>query len=162
MIEKDLVDILKKHNLTIGSIESFTGGLFASTLTNVPGASKVYLGSIVTYATDMKIKLLGVDNLTIASYGVVSKEVAREMAEKGRQKLGVDICVSFTGNAGPGTLDNLPVGRVCMAIAASSKTLSYEVQIEAHDRQRVRELAVESVMKWVIEYIRQETNMLGK
>ncbi len=162
MIEKALVELLKEKKLTIGSVESFTGGLFASLITSVPGASQVYLGSMVTYATELKRSLLGIDKVFILTYGVVSQEVARAMADKGREKLGVDICVSFTGNAGPGTLDNLPVGRVCMAISTSYKTLTFEVQIDAHDRQRVREIASENIMQWVIDFVRKNSDFLGK
>ncbi len=96
-----LVSYLKDKNLTIGSVESMTGGLFAARITSVPGASKVFKGSIVSYSPLIKENVVGVNKETIAKYGVVSKQVAYEMAEKGRKVLDVDICVSITGNAGP-------------------------------------------------------------
>ena len=154
MIEKELVTLLEKNNLTIGSVESYTGGLFAATITGVPGASKVFPGSIVTYANEIKEKLVGVKEITIHQYGVVSKEVAQEMADGGREKLGVDICVSFTGNAGPTALDRLPVGRVVIGISTKPKTMLYELQLDNCDRNRIREISVEQAMKWVMEYIR--------
>lgn len=154
MIEKELVQLLGKNQLTIGSVESYTGGLFAATITGVPGASKVFLGSVVSYANEIKEKIVGVKESTIQHHGVVSKEVAQEMADGGREKLGVDICVSFTGNAGPTALDRLPVGRVVIGISTPTKTLVYELQINHCDRNRIREVSVEQAMKWVMEYIR--------
>jgi len=96
---------------TLGSVESLTGGLFASTITNKPGASKFYKGSVISYANEIKEKL-GIDT----SNGVVNKQVALAMAAKGKEFLNVDICISFTGNAGPEVLDNLPIGKVFIAI----------------------------------------------
>ena len=154
MIEKELVILLEKHGLTMGSVESYTGGLFASTLTGVPGVSKVFKGSVVSYANEIKEKIIGVKEETIHQYGVISKEVAQEMADGGREKLGVDICVSFTGNAGPTALDRLPVGRVVIGISTAKKTIVYELQLDNCDRNRIREISVEQSMKWVIEYIR--------
>ena len=97
----ELVNKLKEKNLTIGSVESMTGGLFASTITSVPGASKVFKGSIVSYSPLIKENVVGVNKETIDRYGVVSKEVAYEMVDKGQKLLDVDICVAVTGNAGP-------------------------------------------------------------
>ena len=97
----ELVELLKAKHLTIGSIESMTGGLFASSITSVPGASKVFKGSVVSYSPLIKENVVGVKKETIETFGVVSKEVAYEMASKGKKLLDVDICVSITGNAGP-------------------------------------------------------------
>lgn len=96
---------------TISSVESFTGGLFAETITSKPGASEFFFGSLVTYNNSIKEKL-GID----VSKGVINKEVALAMALKGREYFKTDICVSFTGNAGPGTMDNHPVGKVFIAV----------------------------------------------
>lgn len=156
MLEHQLVNLLKEKNLTIGSIESITGGLFASTLTNVSGVSQVFPGSIVTYANEAKEQLLGISHARIENYGVVSKEIAYDMAKEGKNKLHVDICVSFTGNAGPTALDHLPVGRLFIGIAIGQVVKTYELQINALDRNRIRELAVDEAMKKVIELVRQQ------
>lgn len=156
MLEHQLVDLLKEKKLTIGSVESITGGLFASTLTNVSGVSKVFLGSMVTYANEVKEQLLGIPHARIENYGVVSKEIAYDMAKEGRKKLHVDICVSFTGNAGPTALDHLPVGRLFIGIAIGQIVKTYELQINALDRNRIRELAVDEAMKKIIELVRQQ------
>lgn len=92
---------LEEKGLTFGSIESMTGGLFATTITNVSGASKVYKGSIITYTSEEKINIVGVNKETIDKETVVSSKVAQEMAMNGQKLLNVDICLSITGNAGP-------------------------------------------------------------
>ena len=99
-IKKYFVD----KGLSLGSIESFTGGLFAATITKIPGASNFFKGSIVTYATEEKERLLGISHIDVEKYGVVSKEIAEQMAVYGRDLLDVDVCVSFTGNAGPSAM----------------------------------------------------------
>ena len=96
---------------TLGSIESFTGGAFAAAITSIPGASKYYKGSVITYASELKEKI-GVD----ISGGVINEKVAKEMALKGKEFLGVDNCVSFTGNAGPIPMEDKPVGLVYIGI----------------------------------------------
>lgn len=113
-----LVKKLSKSNLTLGSIESMTGGLFASAITSVPGASKVFKGSVVTYTAQIKNSVVGVNKETIKKYGVVSEQVAYEMAKKGRELLNVDVCVSVTGNAGPtAEPGDQPVGIFFVAVA---------------------------------------------
>ena len=98
---KKLLQAFKEKGLTLGSVESMTGGLFAAEVTSIPGSSSVFKGSLVTYSVEEKVKICGVKKATIDKYGVVSEEVAKEMAEKGRKLLNVDVCVSVTGNAGP-------------------------------------------------------------
>lgn len=122
---KSLIELLENKHLTIGSVESITGGSFAATLTDVPGASKVYKGSIISYAIEEKINLVGVKKDSIDKYGVVSKQVAEEMAINGKEKLNVDICVSFTGNAGPSTEPGgEPVGAIYAAVAFKNTVIS--------------------------------------
>jgi len=155
MIEQDLVKFLKEKELTIGSVESFTAGLFASLIAGVPGASSVLRGGLITYQTDVKTVLLDIPSEEIKLHGVVSKEIAKAMAVNGRKKLGVDICVSFTGNAGPTALDLLPVGRLFIGISTSSTTNVYEVQMDNMDRNRIREEASLKAMELVMELLRK-------
>ena len=82
---------LEEKGLTFGSIESMTGGLFATTITNVAGASKVYKGSVITYTSEEKINIVGVNKETIDKETVVSSKVAQEMAMNGQKLLNVDI-----------------------------------------------------------------------
>ena len=110
-IAQELVNLLREKRLTLGVVESATGGLISHLITNVPGASDVYLGSITSYSNDVKIRVVGVKAATIEKYGAVSAQVARQMAAGGRKVLGVDICVADTGIAGPtGATPTKPVG----------------------------------------------------
>jgi nicotinamide-nucleotide amidase len=122
MIETERAEALleeyARKGWSLGSVESLTGGLFASTLCSIPGASRVYQGSIISYANAVKENLAHVKAETIRRYGVVSKEVAEEMALGGLEALRVTVAVSFTGNAGPtAEPGEAPVGEVDMAIA---------------------------------------------
>lgn len=115
---QQLLAALAGKKKTLGAVESLTGGLFASTICEIPGASNVFKGAIVSYANSVKTDLVGVKEYDIEVFGVVSSKVADEMAIGGRKKLGVDVCVSFTGNAGPtAEPGGAPVGRVDMTIA---------------------------------------------
>ena len=135
----ELVNILKELQLTIGSIESMTGGLFASNITSVPGASKVFKGSVVSYSALIKESVVGVKKETIDKYGVVSSEVAYEMAEKGRKLLDVDICVSVTGNAGPTAEPGEEgVGVVYLGISSKEGTRTIRKQFNGN-REEIRQ-----------------------
>ena len=93
--------ILHAAGLTIACAESCTGGLLTSTLTDVPGSSSYILGSIVSYSNDVKSRILHVAEDTLAGYGAVSEETAREMAEGIRRLMQTDLGVGITGIAGP-------------------------------------------------------------
>ncbi|GAI47155.1 unnamed protein product, partial [marine sediment metagenome] len=105
--EREIGELLRGYQaktgklLTIGTTESATGGRVADGLTNVPGSSDYFKGSVVAYSNEIKINVLGVKRETIENYGAVSEQTAIEMAEGGRRLLGVDICTSDTGIAGP-------------------------------------------------------------
>lgn len=126
---KALIERLKRDGLTIGSCESLTAGLFASTIAEVSGASAVLKGGIITYWTECKVNVVHVSEEVVRQYGVVSAQCAREMAEKARVLLDVDVCVSFTGNAGPDTMEGKPAGLVYCAIADRTHTKVYEFQL---------------------------------
>ncbi|MBQ0009432.1 MAG: CinA family protein [Firmicutes bacterium] len=139
---KKLLKHLDEKGLTLGSVESMTGGLFAGEFTSIPGSSKVFKGSVVTYATEIKEKVVGVKAETIEKFGVVSVEVAREMAECGRKLLNVDVCVAVTGNAGP-TCEpgGKPAGFFCVAVSTKDGT-SVETFKKMKKRNGVRNSAV--------------------
>ena len=139
---ESLLQEYKEKGLTLGSIESMTGGLFSAKFTDIPGSSAVFKGSIGTYATEEKIKIVGVKRETIQKYGVVSEQVAIEMAELGRKLLNVDVCVSVTGNAGPTTEPGgKPVG--CFYVGVSSKEGTYVREYNfPQKRNEVRNSAV--------------------
>jgi len=150
---KKLFELLKEKNLTLGSVESMTAGLFGATFAAVPGASKVYKGSLVTYAVEEKIKLVGLEENLIKQFGVVSKEVAGEMASKGRLALNVDVCVSVTGNAGPtAEPGGMPVGRAYVGIATPKKNYVVELNFKGK-RNKIRKSAVLAMREELIKIL---------
>lgn len=139
-------------NITIGSVESFTGGLFAAKLVNYPGVSKVYKGSIVSYSNEVKHKVLKIKESDLKKYGAVSSYVALMMARNGKKLLDVDFCFAFTGNAGP-TADNLNVGEVFIALIYGEDEILEHFKIKG-DRQKVRTEACEraiNILERVLE-----------
>lgn len=145
-----LVSYLKDKNLTIGSVESMTGGLFAARITSVPGASKVFKGSIVSYSPLIKENVVGVNKETIEKYGVVSAQVASEMATKGRKVLDVDICVSITGNAGPTSEPGeAGVGELYIGLSTAAETKLIKKQFSG-DREKIREQALLAMQEEVL------------
>ncbi len=120
-----IVDEASQKNLTIAFSESCTGGLSASKITDIAGSSKVFTGSIVAYDNSVKTGILGVKKETIDAHGAVSEECAYEMAFGVKEKLNVDIAISWTGIAGPtGATKNKPVGTVGIGISSHLGTKS--------------------------------------
>jgi nicotinamide-nucleotide amidase len=113
-------ETLVQRGLTLAAMESCTGGLFADTITNVPGSSRYFRGGIVSYATEVK-QIMGVDAAVISKHGVVSAETAAAMAAAVRQRLGADIGIGITGVAGPDPQDGVPVGQVFIALDGGEK-----------------------------------------
>ena len=125
--ESIVVDMMCERDVTLATMESCTGGLLASTITDVPGCSGVYKGGLVSYATEMKIAW-GVPAEVIAEYGVVSAETAREMARVARERHEASVGVGITGVAGPDEQEGKPVGTVHVAVDAiwePPRTVSY-------------------------------------
>ncbi len=122
-LESVVEGLLKEKGLTIGTAESCTGGLMAKRLTDVPGASQVFKGGIVSYTNEVKHNVLGVPQELLAQYGAVSAPVAQAMAEGARRALGCDIALSSTGVAGPDKDDRgNEVGTMFVAIAGPDGT----------------------------------------
>ena len=141
MTLEEISEFFKKSGLTLGSVESFTGGLFASTMTSLSGASKFFKGSVVTYATEEKVRVLGINQELVDTYGVVSEQVSKEMATKGQKLLNVDCCVSFTGNAGPSAMEGKPVGEIYIGIAYFDKCEVFKFNLDG-DRKSVQNKAI--------------------
>jgi nicotinamide-nucleotide amidase len=115
-----LVAELRRRSLTVASAESLTGGLLGAAITAVPGASTVYRGGVIAYATDLKHRLLGVDAALLARVGAVHPDVARGMAEGVRDRLGADYGVAVTGVAGPDPQDGSAPGTVWLGLSGPS------------------------------------------
>ena len=107
--------LLMAKNMTLAAMESCTGGLFASTITDVPGSSRYFKGGLVTYANEAKIAY-GVDAMLIEAHGAVSPEVAAAMAKAARQQLRADVGIGITGVAGPDPMEGKPAGTVFIAV----------------------------------------------
>ena len=147
-LEEQLVDKLLEKNYKISFAESCTGGLCCGTLVNVTNASKVLDMSFVTYSNESKMKLIGVKADTILANGVVSEEVAYEMAEGAAATAGSEIGVGITGVAGPGGgTDKKPVGMVCFGFSVNGKTTTFTKQFGEIGRNQVRKSSVEFVFQ---------------
>ena len=145
--------LLKEKGLTLGTAESCTGGLAAKRFTDLPGASAVFRGGVVSYATEVKHTVLGVPQDLLDQYGAVSEPVARAMAEGARKVLGCDLALSFTGVAGPDPdeRDN-PVGLVFIGLAAPEGTWVRQVHL-TRGRERIRHIAASHGFDLVRRYL---------
>lgn len=141
---------LAAEGKTLATAESCTGGLLGALLTEVSGASQVYLGGVVSYAYSVKETLLGVDSALLAEKGAVCEEVALQMAEGVRRILGADYALSVTGNAGPGTDEKNPrVGEIFVACADGAGSRCLRLQCEG-DRQENRLAACEAALTMLL------------
>jgi nicotinamide-nucleotide amidase len=140
-MESVTADLLLRHGLTLGLAESLTGGLASARLVGVPGASAWFKGSVVSYASEVKFDVLGVERGP-----VVSASAARQMALGAKQVLGSDVGLSITGVAGPDEQDGMPVGTVFVGVAiGGSEVESIELRLPG-DRERVRQYATISAL----------------
>lgn len=147
LIEVEIGEFLRRKGLTLGTVESATGGLISHRITNVPGSSDYYQGSVITYSNEAKIQVVGVKEQTITKHGAVSASVAREMAEGGRKLLKVDLCLSDTGIAGPaGATDQKPVGLFYLGLSSKEKTVSRR-QVFQGSREANKQSAAEAALR---------------
>jgi len=140
------VRLLKQRKQTLATAESCTGGLIANSITNVPGASEVFLAGYVTYANASKTDILNVDPKLIEEHGAVSEAVARAMAEGGRARAGSTFALATTGTAGPtGGSPEKPVGTVYIGFAAPDATRVKKFFFPT-DRETFKQLATQSAL----------------
>ncbi len=151
-IAEVVLDMLKSKGKTVASAESCTGGTIAKVITAIPGSSAAFKGTVVSYATEVKEKVLGVSHLDIEKYTVVSRQVVEQMAVGVRNLLETDYAVATTGIAGPdGGTEQTPVGTVWMAVATSDGVVS-KVGNFGKDRGN----NIERATNTVLEMLRQE------
>jgi nicotinamide-nucleotide amidase len=144
-----VLDLLRERGLTLGTAESCTGGLVATRLTDIPGSSDVFRGSIVAYADGVKTARLGVGEAVLAAHGAVSAETAAAMAQGARDSLGVDVAVSVTGIAGPdGGTEEKPVGLVYLHAAGPDGELARRLDFPG-DRETIRTRAAVAALHLV-------------
>ena len=152
-LEKEIGDIVRQKGLTLGLVESATGGLVSHLITNVPGSSDYYKGSITAYSNETKVKVVGVKEDTLNKHGAVSHQVAEEMAQGGRKVLAVDICLADTGIAGPGgATPGKPVGLFYIGLSHQAGTYSQEHHFQG-DREQNKKAAAEAALAWLKEYL---------
>ncbi|WP_413289966.1 CinA family protein [Bdellovibrio sp. HCB337] len=147
----ELLQLLRTRKFTIGFAESCTGGLLSATLASQAGVSDVFKGSVVSYANEAKMDLLGVQASTLKAEGAVSEAVARQMAQGTRKQLKVDVSVAITGIAGPtgGTPDK-PVGTVCFAVAGPGVAEVAQRKQFSGNRSEVQEASVRFALEYLI------------
>jgi nicotinamide-nucleotide amidase len=146
-LEEVVVRELAARGKTLATVESCTGGGLANRVTNVPGASAIFLQGFVTYANAAKTQAVGMDPALLAAHGAVSREVARAMAEGGCAVTGVDYALATTGIAGPdGGSAEKPVGTVFIALAAKGAETIVEQHRFATDRETFKHLTIQTAL----------------
>ena len=153
-LEELVVNILIEREYHIAFAESITGGLCAAKLINVPNASKVLSESFITYSNEAKMKYLNVSKQTIDLYGVVSEDVAYEMALGVCEATGAQVGVGVTGIAGPTTDDNVPVGNVCFGVCVNGVVTTQVISFKDIGRNNVRRAAADYVFEMLLSILK--------
>ena len=152
-LAQEIGNLLRQKGLTLGAVESATGGLISHLVTNILGSSDYYRGSITAYCNEIKIKVIGVKTDTINKYGAVSHQVAEEMARGGRKVLAADICLADTGIAGPGGATPVkPVGLFYLGLSHQAGTYSQKHHFPGN-REQNKHRAAEAALTWLREYL---------
>ena len=155
-LEEVVLPLLKERGLTLGCAESCTGGLIAKRITDLPGASAVFRGSVVSYATPVKHTVLGVPQALLEEYGAVSALVARAMAEGARRATTADLAVSVTGVAGPERDERgNAVGTVFIGFSTPEETVAERFDFGEKSRAEIRALSAEEALKLLEEKMKE-------
>ncbi|MEQ7847312.1 CinA family protein [Nocardioides kribbensis] len=150
-----LVDRLRAEGATVATAESLTGGRLAAALTAAPGASAVYRGGAVTYATDLKVSLLGVPQELVDEHGVVSADCAAAMAGGARRVAGATYALATTGVAGPDAQEGRPVGTVFVGVAGPEVTSVLSLEL-AGTRAQIQESTCREALLGLLVHLDQE------
>ena len=136
---------LKKFKATVAVAESITGGGLGQALTDIAGSSEVFLGGVISYSDESKMKELGVSKSSIKKFTAVSEEVAIEMAESIRKKFKSKYGISTTGVAGPGKAYGQKAGTVWIGISTPNNTIAIPLSLTG-DRKSIRQATIESAL----------------
>ncbi len=148
----EIVEELARRGQSLATAESLTGGELGSVLVGVPGASRVYVGGVIVYATRLKAELAGVRPETLAAHGPVAAETAVELATGAAQRCGADWGLATTGVAGPDPQDDHPVGQVFVAVARPAGGLVEVRELAlAGDRAAIRSGTVDQALELLAE-----------
>ena len=159
-IEEAVIEKLKEKHMKVATAESCTGGLIAKRITDVPGASEVFDCGIISYANEIKHRVLGVSEDDLNKYGAVSEPVARQMAQGALKVSGADIAVSVTGIAGPDSdSTNKPVGLVYIGLADRDNVWVRELRTSRKDRSYNRYVSASNALNMIRLYI--DNKLLG-
>ena len=146
-------EILRARNLKLAAAESCTGGLISSHITDVPGSSEYFLGSIVSYAYEVKVSLVGVRWDTLNTYGAVSRETVLEMAHGVRRRFNADIAISVSGIAGPGGgSPEKPVGTTWVGLATPNGEWARLFQFSG-SREENKSASATAALEMLLEYL---------
>jgi len=152
-LETLLGPLLTRRGLHLAVAESCTGGLVGHRITNVPGSSDYYLGSVTAYAYEAKVRILGVSWDTLQKYGAVSQETVLEMARGVRAALNAEIGMSVSGIAGPGGgLPEKPVGTTWIGLSTADHEQAWHF-VWSGDRLENKELSAEMTLRLLVEYL---------
>ncbi|MBN1176999.1 MAG: CinA family protein [Dehalococcoidales bacterium] len=152
-LESEIGELLRRKKLTLGMVESATGGLISHLITNVPGSSDYFKGAVVSYANETKINVIGVKAATLDEYGAVSPQVAGEMAAGGKRLLDADICIADTGIAGPGgATPGKAVGLFYLGMANRDGVFTRKHEFHGN-REDNKRRAAETALGWLKEYL---------
>ncbi len=152
-LESQMGVFLRERRLKIAFAESCTGGLLSNRVTNVPGSSEYFLGSLVAYSYEAKANLLNVSWDTLNTHGAVSRETVLEMARGARTAFQADLAASISGIAGPGGgTPTKPVGTVWFALAAPNGEWTRLIHFSG-DREQVKAASVDAALQFVLDYL---------
>jgi nicotinamide-nucleotide amidase len=155
-----LLELLERRGASLATAESLTGGQLAARITAVPGASRVYVGGVVAYATEVKHALLAVPEQVVAEHGVVSAQCARAMATGARTRFGATYSIATTGVAGPDRQEGHPAGTVYLGIAGPDGVTAVALEL-AGSRSAIQERTCDEALSALGVMLQREEPTLG-
>lgn len=160
MTASEAIHLLAATGSTLATAESLTGGRLAAAITEVPGSSGAYVGGVVTYATELKLGLLGVPESVVEKVGVVSAECAAAMAEGACKLTDATYAMATTGVAGPETQEGKPVGTVYVAVAGRTGTATRALELSG-SREEIQVETCRQVVDLLLDVLRREEPGVG-